>query len=131
MDAAMNQPSKMDRRRTKRRSLSYYILIQDATTQETIGHLVDISPIGLMLDSPKPLPLEKDLRLRLDTNPDVADKPYITFVARAKWCKPDTIDTTLYDIGFSIVNISPHDAEIVARIAEKYASQGGFTFPAK
>ena len=127
----MSQPSKMERRRLKRRSLAYYILVQDANSQQTIGHLVDISPIGLMLDSPKPLPVGKDFRLRLDTNPDVADKPYIIFVARTKWCQQDSIDTTLYDVGFSIVSITTHDAEIIVHIAEKYASQEGFSFPAK
>jgi hypothetical protein len=107
------------------------MLVLDATTQETIGHLVDITPKGLLIDCQKPLPLEKDYRLRLETMPDVADKTYIIFTARTKWCLPDVIEPYLYDIGFSIVDIAPHDAEIVQRIAEKYAAQDGFSFRAR
>jgi hypothetical protein len=127
----MKQPSTQDRRKLKRRSLAYYMLVLDATTQETIGHLVDITPKGLLIDCQKPLPLEKDYRLRLETMPDVADKTYIIFTARTKWCLPDVIEPYLYDIGFSIVDIAPHDAEIVQRIAEKYAAQDGFSFRAR
>ena len=127
----MKQPSTQERRTLKRRSLAYYMLVMDANTQETIGHLVDITPKGLLMDCPKPLPLEKDFRLRLETMPDVADKAYITFTARTKWCLPDVIEPYLYDIGFSIVDIALHDAEIVQRIAEKYAAQDGFSFRAR
>ena len=127
----MKQPSTQDRRMLKRRSLSYYMLVMDAATQATIGHLVDITPKGFLMDCPKPLPLEKDFRLRLETMPDVADKSYITFTARSKWCLPDVIEPYLYDIGFSIVDIALHDAEIVQRISDKYAAQDGFSFRAR
>jgi hypothetical protein len=127
----MEEPSTQDRRTLKRRSLSYYMLVMDANTHETFGHLVDITPKGFLMDCQKPLPLEKDYRLSLDTMPDVADKAYITFTARTKWCLPDVIEPYLYDIGFSIVGIAPHDAEIVQRIAEKYAAQDGFSFRAR
>lgn len=123
----MNPPSLQDRRRYKRKSLSYYMLIADANTQETVGHLVDLTPDGFMMDCPKAIPVERDYHLRLDTMPDVADKPFITFVARSKWCKPDSIEPYLFDVGFKIVNINPHDADIIRRIAEKYAAQDGYS----
>ena len=124
----MNPPSIQDRRRFKRRSLSYYMLIADAITQETVGHLVDITPDGLMMDCPKAIPVEKDFHLRLDTMPDVADKLFITFVARSKWCKPDVIEPYLFDVGFKIVSITPHDADIIRRISDKYAAQDGYSY---
>jgi hypothetical protein len=127
----MEQPSTQERRKLKRRGLAYYMLVSDANTHETIGHLVDITPTGLMMDSRKPLPLGNDYRLRLDTMPDVADKNYIKFTARTKWCLPDAVEPYLYDIGFSITDIAPHDAAIVQRIVEKYAAHDGYSFPAR
>ena len=127
----MNQPSIQDRRKYKRRSLSYYMLVVDAITQQTLGHLVDITPEGFLMDCPKQLPLEKDFRLRLDTMPDVADKSFVSFTARSKWCQPDVIEPYLYDIGFKIISIEPHDAEIIRSIAEKYAAQEGFSYRPK
>ena len=126
----MEQPSVQERRRLKRRSLAYYMLVLDANTREMLGHLVDITPLGLMMDSQKPLPLENDFRLRIDTMPDIADKEYIKFTARTKWCSPDAIEPYLFDIGFSITDISQHDSEIIRQISEKYASRDSFTFPA-
>ena len=119
----MEQPSVQERRRLKRRSLAYYMLVLDANTREMLGHLVDITPLGLMMDSQKAFPLENDYRLRLDTMPDVADKNFIKFTARTKWCSPDAIEPYLFDIGFSITDISQHDSEIIRQISEKYAAR--------
>jgi PilZ domain. len=124
----MDQPSVQERRKSKRRSLTYYMLVLDANSREMLGHLVDITPLGLMMDSQKALPLERDYRLRLDTMPDVADKNYIKFTARTKWCLPDVVEPYLYDVGFSIIDITPHDAEIIRQIAEKYAARESLNF---
>ena len=126
----MEEPSIQERRKLKRRSLAYYMLVLDAKNLETLGHLVDITPLGLMMGSPKALPLENDYRLRLDTAPDVADKSFINFTARTKWCLPDAVEPYLFDIGFSIIGIAKHDAEIIRQIAEKYAARDSFSFPA-
>jgi hypothetical protein len=127
----MKQPSIQERRKSKRRSLTYYMLVMDANTREMLGHLVDITPLGLMMDCQKPLALETDYRLRLDTMPDVADKDFIKFTARTKWCLPDAIEPYLFDIGLSIIDIAQHDAEIIKKIAEKYAAGDSFSFPAR
>jgi hypothetical protein len=119
-------PSKQERRRLKRRKLAYYIVVLDALTEKTIGHLVDVTPNGIMIDSRDPLPLEKDYTLSLDTSEDVADKIFITFIARTIWCLRDPVDIYLFDVGFSIVDIAESDAAILKRISEKYAAQDSF-----
>jgi hypothetical protein len=118
----MDRPG-INRRRMKRRSLTYYILVLDASTHLKMGHLLDITPIGLMMDSPKPLPVGKDFNLRLDTTPEVADTNHITFTARSKWCRQDPVDTSIYNIGFSIEKITPHDARIIERIVERFTAR--------
>lgn len=127
----MDQPSDQERRKLKRRSLAYYMLVMDANTRAMLGHLVDITPLGFMMDSQKPLLLESDYRLRLDTTPDIAEKDYIKFTARTKWCLPDAVEPYLFDIGFSIIDITQQDAEIIRRISEKYAARDSYTFPAR
>ena len=123
----MDQPSIQERRKLKRHSLAYYMLVMDANTREMIGHLVDITPDGIMMDSAKPLPLEKDFRLLLDT-PDVADKDFIKFTARSKWCLPDAVEPYLFDIGFHFIDIAQHDTEIIRKIMEKYAARDSLDF---
>lgn len=126
---AKPKPTNQERRRLKRRNLSYYLPVIDNGSQEVMGHLVDITSSGLMMDSKKPIPTGLDFNLRLDLMEDLADKPYIEFVARSKWCRPDSIQPYLYNAGFQIVNITPEDIEIVKRIAEKYGTlDNSFSF---
>jgi hypothetical protein len=95
----------------------------DTQTQELVGHLVDVSTGGFKLDSPKPLPLEKDYRLHLDLTSEVASKPFMVFRARSKWCQSDPLDPFVYNVGFQITEIAPTDMEIFNRIVEKYGTQ--------
>jgi hypothetical protein len=124
----MDTLNSQERRRLKRHNLSYYMLVLDSNTQQVMGHLLNITPHGLMMDSSQPLPLERTYRLRLDLAPDIADKDHISFLARSKWCRPDKFEPHLYDIGFSITGISVHDAGIIQRISEKYTARKDFDF---
>jgi Tfp pilus assembly protein PilZ len=111
-----------ERRKHKRRPVSYYVQVADALTQRSIGHLLDITPKGMMIDSKQPFPIGKDYHLRLEMNADISDTGFIDFIARCIWCNPDSMEPNLFDIGLEIVNISPHDAKIVQLIAEKYGA---------
>ncbi len=124
----MNQPSMEDRRKFKRLNLVFYMLIVDADTQETFGHLIDITPDGFLMDSTKELLPEQEFRLRVDTTPDILEKKFITLTARCKWCLPDGIEPNLYDAGFQITEIASEDAVILRRIADTYASQDGYSY---
>jgi hypothetical protein len=89
-------------------------------TQEILGHMVEVSAIGLQLETTVPLPLQKDYYLRLELTPDLADRPFMIFIARTKWCKMDVIEPNLYHVGFQVVEIMPDDREIFLHIVAKY-----------
>jgi len=119
----------LERRKFKRRSISYYLRVIDAGTNQMIGHLADISLQGLKMDSQKTIPLNKEYRLRINTTADVAEKDFIEFAAGTRWCELDPLQTGLFEIGFEILKIDPHDAEIVQRIMDKYSSRENSYFP--
>ncbi len=112
-----------ERRHIERKDFSYYMRLIDTQTQELVGHLVDVSTGGFKLDSPKPLPLEKDYRLHLDLTSEVASKPFMVFRARSKWCHSDPLDPFVYNVGFQITEIAPSDMDIFNRIVEKYGTE--------
>ena len=112
-----------ERRNTERREFSYYMRLVNDDTQELVGHLMDISSNGFKLDSQKPIPVNKDFRLRMDLTSEVADKPYMVFVARSKWCDTDPLDPFVYNVGFQLINISPTDLNIINRMIEKYGKK--------
>ena len=112
-----------ERRNIERKEFSYYMRLVDNDTQELVGHLMDISSGGFKLDSQKPIPINKDFRLRMDLTSEVADKPAMTFVARSKWCEIDPLDPFVYNVGFQLINIAASDLEIINRMIEKYGKK--------
>jgi hypothetical protein len=96
--------------------------LMNETTGELVGHLVNISREGFRLETLRAIPLNKDVPLRIELPRDITDKPFMVFVARSRWCRPDKIDPTLFDAGFEIVNMAPGDAEIFRLIFERYGA---------
>jgi hypothetical protein len=89
-------------------------------TQEILGHMVEVSAIGLQLETTSALPLQRDYYLRLELTPNLADRPVIIFIARTKWCRMDDIEPNLFHVGFEIIEIMPDDREIFLRILAKF-----------
>ena len=109
-----------EKRTTPRKKFSFYMRVINDDTHEILGHMVEVGAIGLQLETTVPLPLQKDYYLRLELTPDLADRPFIIFIARTKWCKMDDIEPNQYHVGFAIVEIMPDDKEIFLRILSKY-----------
>lgn len=112
-----------DKRKINRRDFSYYMQVTNETTKELLGYLSDISTGGFKLDSPKKIAPGQDFRLHIELTPDIAEKNSMVFIARSKWCQPDHIDPTSFNIGFEIINMSPSDMAIFQRMFDKYGTE--------
>ncbi len=112
-----------DKRKISRRDFSYYMQVTNGLTKELLGYLSDISTGGFKLDSPKQIKPGQDFRLHIELTPDIAEKNSMVFVARSKWCHPDHIDPTSFNVGFEIVNMSPSDMSIFQRMFDKYGTE--------
>lgn len=111
-----------ERRRQKRRRFTYYMPVVDADTLQLVGHLSDISPIGIKVDSDKPLPVNMNYRLRVDLGPDIAMKTYMVFNGRSRWCQMDRLAPNTYNVGFEVRTFSQDDAEVLMRMYEHYGT---------
>ena len=111
-----------ERRTTPRAKFKLYLRAMNDDTGEQLGHLIEVSATGLQLETTMKLPLETDYYLRLELTPELADRPYIVFIARSKWSKPDEIQPNLYRIGFAIAEILPEDKPIFLNLVKKSAS---------
>ena len=111
-----------ERRKINRRDFSYYMRVMNEATGDLVGHLVDISTGGFKLDCRQPVPLNQDFRLHIDLTSEVANKNFLVFVARSRWCDKDHIDPTSYNVGFQIISMSPGDLAIFNRMFELYGS---------
>ena len=116
-------PSPPQKKRLERKDFSYFMQVFNAETQEMVGHLADISSGGFKLDSLKPIEPEVDIKFRLNLTSEVASKPFMVFIARSKWCRPDPLDPFCYNVGFQLISIHPEDIEIFNRMIEKYGAK--------
>ena len=116
----MDKLTANERRKFARRNLSYYLPVMDNKSLQIIGHLVDISPIGIMIDCKRNIPSAQEFNLRLDLMEKIGGKGSIEFIARCKWCRADKIQPYLFNAGFEIVAISSDGVETIKKIAEKY-----------
>jgi tryptophanyl-tRNA synthetase len=112
-----------DKRKLDRREFTYYMPVTEDTSKRLLGYLSDISTGGFKLDCSKQVPIGQDFRLHIELTPEIADKTSMIFIARSKWCHPDYIDPTSYNVGFEIINMSPDDMMIFQRMFERYGTQ--------
>ncbi len=108
-----------EKRRTTRRYLLYYMRIYDVSTRQQIGNLVDITPRGIMVVSDHEIEVGTVSRLKMELTAEVAEKPFMEFSVRSKWCKPD-INPHMFNTGFEIMDLSPEDAKIILRIVDEF-----------
>lgn len=111
-----------EKRNENRKDFPYYMQLTDATTSQLIGHLADISNGGFMLDSDEQIPVGQEYNFHLALTADVTDKPFITFLARSKWCKTDPIDPQVYNVGFHVLEMLPEDLGIFNRVVNLYGT---------
>jgi PilZ domain len=116
-----------EQRKLDRRNFSYYLPVADAQSAQPIGILTDISLGGFKLDSRQPIPNGQVNRLRLNLSSDFAPQSALVFAGRSKWCHPDHIDSSIYNVGFEVVNMLPEDKVIFQRVFERYGSQTNAT----
>ena len=118
----MKNPNTQERRKFRRKMLAYYLPVLDNKTQQIIGHLVDISPAGFMIDAKLPVQIRMEYDLRMEFMEAIAGRSSLEFKARNKWCSQNSITPFLYNAGFEITDIAGDSIAVIKRIGEKYAS---------
>ena len=111
-----------EKRRAKRKKITYYFKVLSANTLDLVGHLTDISTKGISIDSQKPITVGATLHLSIETTPDVSDTEFIYFIAQCRWCKTDDIIPNVYNVGFEILDITAHDTQVIQRIQDTFGT---------
>lgn len=111
--------------RNERKDFFYYTQVFDSETRKLVGHLSDISSGGFKMDSQNPMNVGMEFHLLMYLSHEVAEKPFMVFTARSRWCKIDPIDPYVYNIGFQLLQIAPEDLEIFQRMMEQYGRDPG------
>jgi hypothetical protein len=107
-----------NKRRLKRRSLIYYLHVQERSSGRLVGYLVDISTEGLLIMTESPIEPGTTLDLKILLESEMSAKQYLYFDARAVRCEK-SINGTTYDIGCQLLNLAPEDFREIESIIDE------------
>ena len=107
------------RRRLKRRHLVYYLQVTTGQDRGLVGHLVDITPDGVMLMTEREMQTGETLPLRLTLPGEPGEGQALEFEATSLWCRPD-VNPDFWDVGFKTEGLSLEQASIIETLIEDY-----------
>ncbi len=112
-----------DKRQLDRRNFALYMGVLDELSGKLLGTLLDMSTGGFKLESQREIPLNIDIRLRIEHTNEISNKNFITFTARTRWCERNSYDRSIFNIGFQIVDMTPADYDIFVQMFNSYGSK--------
>ncbi len=92
-----------ERRGLKRRHLIYYLSVFEATTDELLGYLVDITPDGFMIMSENPPEVDRIYQVKVRLSTGKRPDKFLLLKAKSLWTRRDK-SAEYYDTGFQIQN---------------------------
>lgn len=107
-----------DRRRVKRRHLLYYLRVFDQATGRQIGHLVDITPEGIMIMSERPIRAGRTIAMRMML-PGGSGERAVEFEAISLWSGQD-INPDFYDTGFKVEKATRRSLNEIETLIDDY-----------
>ena len=108
-----------NKRRQKRVHLIHYLRILDTDSDAKIGHLVDITPQGIMIISEAPIPVGKDFSFQMQLPEMVNGFEEVYFSAHSLWCKQDFMPE-FYVSGYAIKDISSPETKTITALMKCY-----------
>ncbi|HPH95074.1 MAG TPA: hypothetical protein PKW33_02095 [Anaerolineaceae bacterium] len=108
-----------NKRKLQRRHLIYYLRVFDDTTNALLGHLVDITPEGVMLISENPIPTNVVYHLRMELPQDILGQGELEFVGKSIWSKKD-VNPRFYDTGFEMIEVAQQHFTVIEQLVELF-----------
>lgn len=108
-----------NKRQADRWHLVYYLRVFGGLDREILGHLVDISPKGIMLICDNPVAVNTAFRLRMCLPNRMPDHNEIIFSAISRWCKSDA-DPNFYLAGFQLEDLEPTLSRLIATLIRDF-----------
>lgn len=115
----------LEARILKRRHLIYYLEVYDQESGELLGHLVDITTLGMKIVSKKALPADKVYQLRMALPGEFFREKEIRFTARSLWTTND-INPDFYDTGFEVSQLDERAKDIIAQLINRLGFNEGW-----
>ncbi|MBN1980025.1 MAG: PilZ domain-containing protein [Chitinivibrionales bacterium] len=100
----------IDRRKTRRRRIIYYLKVRRVDTGALLGYVVDITSEGFMMISQAHIGEKTLVELRIDLPSEIFGQTSIDVKAQCLWCNPDK-EHTFYAVGFMFSGSKNQDTD--------------------
>lgn len=107
------------KRQSDRKALKVYLPVKEVTTDDLVGHAVDITEKGLMLTSEGPMKTDTGFDLALELPAEIEGTREIRFSAQSQWSVKDS-ETDYYNTGFEFSDLSEKNSGIIAQVIKKF-----------
>ncbi len=112
----------IEKRKEPRRHLIFYLKVVHPDTDEIIGHLVDISTVGMMIICQDELASGQEIPVKL-VLPSVFDAAtHLNLVGETVWCHKD-VNPDYYAVGFKFKHASPDNSAIIRELVNSFGFQ--------
>lgn len=119
-----NRNNNLDEKSLEQRSLSrhhliYYLRVFDGISSRVVGHIVDISPQGIMLITDEPITVQEEYRLRMRFPGAGSEQEELIFDAVCRWCREDD-NPEFYIAGFQIQELPEAAANFIQGLIAEF-----------
>jgi hypothetical protein len=102
--------------------LIYYLRVFDRNTDQLLGHLVNITPQGIMLISEEPLAVDVVFQLRMKLPAAMVEYEHLDFEAKSIWNGLDS-NPKFYDTGLQLIDVAQDKIAIIEDLIERFGFQ--------
>lgn len=108
-----------EHRNFNRHHLIYYLRVYDGVSSKVVGHIVDLSPGGIMLISDEPINVQEEYRLRMRFPGAESSRKELILDAVCRWCREDE-NPEFYIAGFQIAHLPSEAAEFLQGLITEF-----------
>lgn len=108
-----------DKRKLKRHRLIYYLRVYSLPEGRLLGHLIDITPAGILIVGESPLPVGMDFVLKMELPSRVNGKDVIEFAARCLWSRKDPAPQ-FFASGFQFERVAQEDQQVISGLIKDF-----------
>jgi len=115
-----------EKRRQKRTQLLYYLSVNDRSTSQEVGRVIDITTEGIRLISEATIPKNRIFNLILTLPEVISGKSTVEFDAKSIQSHP-VKNSDFFDTGFQMLDITEADQNILIKLMDDFEFPTVFT----
>ena len=112
----------IEKRKEPRRHLIFYLKVVDPVSGQLIGHLVDISPVGMMMICQDELATNQEIPVKLILPAVFESATHLELIGDTVWCHKD-VNPDYYAVGIRFRNTTPENTLIIQDLVDSFGFQ--------